>query len=48
MTSIQTIFIVIALLMFLAGAAQIQPPRLPVNWTSLGLAFLVIAYLLRA
>jgi len=47
MPIVGTILLVLAMLLFLVGAVQAQFPNVkPINWTSLGLAILVIAYLL--
>jgi hypothetical protein len=48
MPLIVIIFVVLALLCFLAGAINVQPPATrQINWTSAGLALLVLAYLVR-
>ena len=45
MATIRVVFLVLALICFLAGAVNIQPPATrQINWTSAGLALLVIAY----
>ena len=42
-----TVLTVLALLCFLAGTVQIQPPAArPINWTAAGLALFTIVYLL--
>ena len=47
MPIIIVVFTVLALLCFLAGTVQIQPPAVrPINWTAAGLALLTIVYLL--
>jgi len=46
MALLSIILVICALLCFLAGTIQVQPPQRPVNWTSLGFVFLVIVYLI--
>jgi ABC-type uncharacterized transport system permease subunit len=48
MPVIVTVFLIMALLCFLIGTINIQPPGTrQINWTSAGLALLVLAYLVR-
>jgi hypothetical protein len=48
MPLVGTIFVVLALICFLLGAVQLQPPNITarLNWVSLGLACLTIVYLM--
>jgi ABC-type uncharacterized transport system permease subunit len=42
------VFIVLALLAFLVGTVNVQPPGTrQINWTCAGLALLTLAYLVR-
>ncbi len=49
MPVIVMVFLVLALLCFLIGTINIQPPGTrQINWVSAGLALLVLAYLVRS
>jgi hypothetical protein len=46
---VTTILIVVALLCFLIGSVNIQPPgNRQINWVSAGLVLVLLAYLVRA
>lgn len=49
MPIIVIVFLIAALLCFLVGTINVQPPapRPQINWTSAGLALLVLAYFVR-
>jgi hypothetical protein len=48
MSIVSIILLVCALICFLMGAIQVQPPAAtrPVNWQSLGLAILTVAFII--
>jgi len=49
MPIIVLVFVILALICFLVGTINIQPPASrQINWTCAGLGLLVLAYLVRA
>lgn len=49
MPMIVTVLVILALICFLVGTINIQPPGTrQINWVSAGLGLLVLAYLARA
>ncbi len=49
MPMIVLVFVILALISFLVGTVNVQPPGTrQINWTSAGLALLALAYLVRA
>lgn len=49
MPMIVTVFLILALICFLVGTVNVQPPGTrQIHWTCAGLALLVLAYLVRA
>jgi len=49
MPMIVLVFVILALLCFLVGTINVQPPGTrQINWTCAGLVLLVLAYLTRA
>jgi ABC-type uncharacterized transport system permease subunit len=49
MPMVRMVFLVLALISFLVGTVNVQPPGTrQINWTSAGLALLVLAYFVGA